>query len=599
MHTVYLDCGSELQPVTPDRRAAARAWLGIPPDRPLVAFVRAFGHDSRKGFDTLWPAWRSLCERSVWNADLVVAGGGRAYGLNVQEALASASPAIVSRGAGVTEHYPIELNDLLLNPDDLHDLAMRLLRWRTSVDDSSAESCHYRSLFAHGPGVTWPHKLLRAPLEITLAQSIGLEPFGIESEPGERTDTLNWKRALCARPSQFRMIQSGSMSPAIKWRMLTGEYPPQAGGVSDYSRVVARGLVAAGDTVQVYAPENPAIDPDDESVTIRRMPGHFGMRALAELSRSIGRGIHERLLIQYVPHAFGYKAMNLPFCLWLYGHTRRNGGASVIFHEVNLGFTPGNPMRYRLLDAVTKLMALLIARSAAQIFVVTPVWESRLRSYIADDQRITWVPVPSNIPVVGDRMQIAATRRRYVRACGPVAGHFGTYPPAIAAMLRSIIPRMLADDRSLTTLLIGANGDKFRESLASEYPELTTRITATSALPPAELSTAIASCDLMVQPYPDGVSSRRTSMMAALAHARAIVTTRGAFTEPLWQQSGAVVLVPEGDFDGFASAVSELIVDEVGGVVMGSPPRPCTQIASMCATRFKPYGRPHGDSDRY
>ena len=43
------------------------------------------------------------------------------------------------------------------------------------------------------------------------------------------------------------------MRSGIVWHMITGEYPPQAGGVSDYSRVVARGLVAAGDAVHVYA----------------------------------------------------------------------------------------------------------------------------------------------------------------------------------------------------------------------------------------------------------------------------------------------------------------------------------------------------------
>jgi glycosyltransferase involved in cell wall biosynthesis len=180
VHTVYLGCGSEWQPITPDRRAAARAWLGIRSDRPLAAFVGAFGHDSRKGFDTLWPAWRSLCEGSNWDADLIVAGGGRAlprwrteidraglasrvrmlgftdrindvlaaadllvspvryesYGLNVQEALASGIPAIVSSSAGVAERYPEELTDLLLpNPDDVNDLVMRLRRWRADMEE--------------------------------------------------------------------------------------------------------------------------------------------------------------------------------------------------------------------------------------------------------------------------------------------------------------------------------------------------------------------------------------------------------------------------------------------------------------------------------
>jgi hypothetical protein len=37
--------------------------------------------------------------------------------------------------------------------------------------------------------------------------------------------------------------------PALTWAILTGEYPPQAGGVSDYTRLVARGLAECGDRV--------------------------------------------------------------------------------------------------------------------------------------------------------------------------------------------------------------------------------------------------------------------------------------------------------------------------------------------------------------
>jgi glycosyltransferase involved in cell wall biosynthesis len=344
--------------------------------------------------------------------------------------------------------------------------------------------------------------------------------------------------------------------------MITGEYPPQAGGVSDYSHVVACGLAAAGDTIQVYAPESPGIDPEDESVAIHRLQGHFGARALVQLSRALGRRMGDRLLIQYVPHAFGFKAMNLPFCLWLYVHARRYGGAAVIFHEVNLGFQPGDPARYRLLDAVTKVMARLAARSAAQIFVTARVWEPLLRRYIADGQAVTCLPVPSTIAVVGDRVQIAAMRRRYLSACGPLIGHFGTYPPAIAAMLRTIVPRILAAIPASTMILIGANGDTCRASLVSEIPALAPRVVATGALPATELSMAIASCDVMAQPYPDGVTSRRTSMMAALNHACAVVTTQGPFTEPLWQQSGAVAVAPHGDSIAFASIVCELIGNE-------------------------------------
>jgi glycosyltransferase involved in cell wall biosynthesis len=180
VHTVYLGCNIEWPAITIERRAAARAWLGEPPERPLAAFIGGFGHDSRKGFDTLWTAWKALCARRDWDVDLIVAGGGRAlrrwreeidrsglgsrvrmlgftdrvadilaavdvlvspvryesYGLNVQEAVCCDVPAIVSRSAGVAERYPAELSDLLLpNPDDADDLAMRLLHWRKEMDE--------------------------------------------------------------------------------------------------------------------------------------------------------------------------------------------------------------------------------------------------------------------------------------------------------------------------------------------------------------------------------------------------------------------------------------------------------------------------------
>jgi glycosyltransferase involved in cell wall biosynthesis len=180
VRTVYLGCGSEWQTTTSDRRAAARAWLGESLERPLAAFVGGFGHDSRKGFDTLWAAWKSLCAQPEWDADLIVAGGGRAlpqwreeiersglgsrvrmlgftdrvpdvlaaadvlvspvryesYGLNVQEAICCGVPAIVSRNAGVAERYPAELDELLLpDPEDTEDLLKRMLHWRSQIDE--------------------------------------------------------------------------------------------------------------------------------------------------------------------------------------------------------------------------------------------------------------------------------------------------------------------------------------------------------------------------------------------------------------------------------------------------------------------------------
>jgi len=178
IHTIYLGTDSAWKQLTPERRESARAWLGVPKGRPLVAFVGALGYDLRKGFDILWRAWQELCRLTEWDAHLLVAGRGRAladwqrevaryglgervkflgftewifdvlaasdllisparyesYGLNVQEALSCGVPAIVSANAGVAERYSTELSPLLLpDVEDADDLAARMLNWRRDM----------------------------------------------------------------------------------------------------------------------------------------------------------------------------------------------------------------------------------------------------------------------------------------------------------------------------------------------------------------------------------------------------------------------------------------------------------------------------------
>src|SRR3954464_3715855 len=120
------------------------------------------------------------------------------------------------------------------------------------------------------------------------------------------------------------------------WHVITGEFPPEPGGVSDYTRQLARGLAEAGDLVEVWAP--PADGPGgsdavDAGVTVHRLPDRFGVRSILRLSRELGRspGPH-RLFVQYVPQSFGWKGANVPFCLWL--RSRRRDSIWIMFHEV-------------------------------------------------------------------------------------------------------------------------------------------------------------------------------------------------------------------------------------------------------------------------
>jgi glycosyltransferase involved in cell wall biosynthesis len=342
------------------------------------------------------------------------------------------------------------------------------------------------------------------------------------------------------------------------WHIITGEYPPQPGGVSDYTWLVAHGLVAHGNAVHVWAPECGRSDEKILGLAIHRLPGHFGPRALVHLGNALPNGAGDLALVQYVPHAYGLKAMNLPFCLWL--NTLRARDITVMFHEVVFPIQRGQPLRHQMLGAVTRIMAWLVGHSATRIMVASARAENFLRR-LGISAPIAWVPVPSNIPVIADEAEVRRLRATYAGRGELLLGHFSNYSEYSVRTLRNIISDLFGSNTRLSLLLLGGNSDQFRQKLLSAHPNAAGRIQATGRLEPKELSCALSACDLMIQPFEDGVSTRRTSLMAGLVHGRAIVTTSGTSTEALWPQSGAVALAPAGDAGAIRNLVAKLVAD--------------------------------------
>ena len=88
--------------------------------------------------------------------------------------------------------------------------------------------------------------------------------------------------------------------------------------------------------------------------------------------------------------------------------------------------------------------------------------------------------------------------------------------------------RRLPDAR---VLLVGSGGEAFARRPPADVRD---RVDATGRLSAAEAAAALRACDLIVQPYPDGVTTRRTSVMAALTTSVPVLTTSGPLTEPVW-----------------------------------------------------------------
>jgi glycosyltransferase involved in cell wall biosynthesis len=368
---------------------------------------------------------------------------------------------------------------------------------------------------------------------------------------------------------------SSSLSLSIHWAILTGEYPPQPGGVSDYTKLVAHELERRGDTVEVWPPPSPEAGLDDAYLGIHRLPDRFGAASRRELSLRVARmPAGARLLVQYVPQAYGWKGMNLPFCFWLWRQRRRHP-IDLMFHEVATPWGKGvglAALRKHVLAIVTRFMAMLVARSAENIYVSIPAWVEMLKGCVSEEKMkdAQWLPVPSTIPHQVDWRQVDSLRQNILARlkAESLIGHFGTFGSHVGAALRQVLPETLKTNRFAALVLVGRGSRIFADELVVAWPELRERILAIGAVEPAMVSHYLAACDCLVQPYADGISGRRTSAMAGLALGRPIVTTFGFLSEPLWKEGSAVRLV--NSFGELPGAIGGLLADAAERARLGN-----------------------------
>jgi glycosyltransferase involved in cell wall biosynthesis len=344
------------------------------------------------------------------------------------------------------------------------------------------------------------------------------------------------------------------------WHILTSEYPPDIGGVSDYTRQVAEGLARTGDEVHVWCPR----EADRHNASGVRIHPELGGIRLADLRR-LDRLLKpfpapRRLLVQWVPHGFGYHSMNIWFCLWLAKRAWSGDSVDLMVHEPYLEFGRG-PIRHALMACVHRLMTMVLLGAAHRVWMAIPAWEERLRPYaFGRPIPMDWLPVPGCVAPAAPA-PTAAIRQKYAADEQPLIGHFGSFGSSVTVLLEERLPAIMDGHFTPSLLLLGPGSETFRAALIERHPSWLRRVHAAGYVPSEELGAHIAACDVFVQPYPDGITSRRTSAMACLSQGRPLVTTHGHLTEPLWARTGAVALADVTDAAGFVSGVTRLLAD--------------------------------------
>jgi glycosyltransferase involved in cell wall biosynthesis len=338
---------------------------------------------------------------------------------------------------------------------------------------------------------------------------------------------------------------------------VTGEYPPMQGGVGDFTRHLGQALAGLGVETHVITSRQ-ANGNKPDAVTVHPVVRHWSFAALWQV-RGLARHLKLDLVnLQYQAAAFELSAPIHFLPRW--------AGVPVVvtFHDLRVPYLFPKAGNLRP-AAVTHL-----ARSAAGVIITDPVDAEELGRR-GGVRRLAQIPIGSNIapapPAGYDR---AAWRAGLgVRPDELLLGYFGFLNPSKGG--DTLISALaVLDDRKapVKLLLVGgqtgasdASNAAFEEQLQRQISRygLERRILRTGFLETAQVSGHLLACDAIVLPYRDGVSFRRGSLMAALAHGCAIISTEPARALPELRAGENIRLVPPESAPALVLAISELL----------------------------------------
>lgn len=364
--------------------------------------------------------------------------------------------------------------------------------------------------------------------------------------------------------------------------MLTGELPPDRGGVGDYTARLSDSLATQGVPVGILTRRRPGVPPrrllGESRVPVHGLVQAWDLRAWPLVVRALRQlGPRPLLHIQFQAGAYdlGGSVHLLPT---LVRAAVPSGRVVTTFHDFLIPylFPKAGPARL----AANRLLA---RTSHAAIFTDLADLElagSGVRGHV--------VPIGSNIdhePAPG-LPRPEARRRLGADESTFLVGYFGFLNPSKGVpTLLDAVGRLLAQQptRSVRLALIGAEaGESNPTDLGQarvvhdtiEHQHLAGSIVRTGFLASPELSATLLACDAIALPFRDGASARRGTLMAALAHGLPIVSTLPerrsglAGRATVWLGSGpdaaslrdgdSILLVPPDDADALAAALARL-----------------------------------------
>lgn len=349
--------------------------------------------------------------------------------------------------------------------------------------------------------------------------------------------------------------------------LITGEFPPDQGGVGDFTNRLAHALTDLGHQVHVLTSVPPSSRPPQgpppegarsAAVTVHRVVTSWGIgcwRQLSGLARDLNLDV---LNVQYQAAAYNMR----PAVSFV--PRRLPAVSTATFHDLKVPylFPKAGPLREWVVHA--------LARRVDGVIVTNREDELALLEPGAGVSALTRIPIGSNIdtslPVGYDR---DAERARWgVQPGDLLLGYFGFLNESKGGeTLIRTLHRLIEDGLPAHLLKIGGrtgSSDPTNRAYAQRVENLVgdlgleDRVHFTGYVTAEQVSASLQAVDVCVLPYRDGVSFRRGSLMACLAHGRPIVTTPPAVPLPEIEDGRNARLVGPENPAETASAVREI-----------------------------------------
>jgi glycosyltransferase involved in cell wall biosynthesis len=369
------------------------------------------------------------------------------------------------------------------------------------------------------------------------------------------------------------------MTEQLRALLVSGEYPPMEGGVADFTHILGGMLAEKGVTVHVLTSQKAQSETHlSGKVHCHPVLSSWKWGALYGALRRLRREINPDVLnIQYQTAAYGmHPAINfLPLVF-------RDVPCITTFHDLLVPylFPKAGRLRWQA--------NLVLARASRAVIVTNAQDRARLSAY-PWLQRLDTIPIGSNIAC---QLPAAYDRENWRKHLGiPAASFLLCYFGFLNASkggeeLITAMDMLRSSGYNVALLMIGGAlgaSDPTNHAYLQAVQHaigtrgLAERIVWTGYLPPEEVSASMCCADLCVLPYRDGVSFRRGSFMAALAHGLPILSTQPEVALPELVDGSNIMLVPPRDPSALAAAIVRLAQDPTLRQSLGAGARELAQ----------------------